>query len=146
MGSERRSVLIEVEVTESDGELVVSLLQSEVAMVALELTLLLQSLASEVRLRAKRGPRCALRIPTPEAGESRISMPAAGDFVFELTADAVGYLQAYLLRAHRDGLAEVSHVHVDAVGPRGPFALTVMCELYQGPMSADQAKRLLDDE
>jgi hypothetical protein len=55
-----------------------------------------------------------------------------------------GYLQAVLLRAYRDQMAEVNHVHIEGQRSGTPFDLTVMFEVAREPMTPEDAKKLLD--
>lgn len=141
-----RAVRLPSELLHSDGEVVLELSQGMLGPVILELDLLLHAYVSEVQLRRSRGPSVRLRCSVDERHVPRVHRVPEGDFAFDLARTDVEYMHGFLLRAYRDGMGEVSHIHVEARGEPGSFDLTVMLELYKPPMSAEDAKRLLDEE
>lgn len=58
---------------------------------------------------------------------------------FEMGTNHAGYLRVVLLRAYRDGWAEVNHVHIEAVLGDKLYDLTVMLELLRGPTPGEDA-------
>ena len=54
----------------------------------------------------------------------------------------IEYLQAVLLRAYRDGMAEIGHVHIET----NAADLTLLFSVSAPPMSADEAMRLLEED
>jgi hypothetical protein len=54
----------------------------------------------------------------------------------------LGHLLATLLRAYRDQVAEVSHVHIEGLLDGAPYDLTVMFDVCKESMSPEEAKKL----
>lgn len=129
-----------------DNEVVVEVPHNVVPTVALELSLLLAGLAESLRMQAESGPIVALTIgAVATASKALVFRNDAKTLSFEFGRNQVEYLHAVLLRTHRDGVAEVSHVHIEATNGEAPFDLTILFETYREPMSAEQAMDLLGD-
>lgn len=127
-------------------EVVIELNQPAVAAVALELTLLLLGLAESLRLAPKSGPTIFLRLlGDKRASKAGAALGSDGSVRFALGRNQAEYLQAVLLRAYRDQMAEVNHVHIEGERDGHSFDLTVMFESFRAPMSAEEAEKLLKD-
>ena len=128
------------------AELVIEILQTEVARVALELTLLRLGHCDGLRIQAGRGPSVLLTMLAEDrVSKASVARGADGSLSFALGINQVGYLQAVLLRAYRDEMAEVNHVHVEGVHAGQDFDLTLMFSVYRPPMSPDEVEQLTRD-
>jgi len=128
------------------AELVIEILQTEVARVALELTLLRLGHCDSVRIQAGGGTSVVLTMLAEDrVSKASVARGTDGSLSFALGINQVGYLQAVLLRAYRDEMAEVNHVHVEGVQAGQDFDLTLMFSVYQPPMSPEEVERLTRD-
>lgn len=124
------------------GELVLEVSKNEFGKWALEFTLLLEGLAKiiEIRPDGKFWIRISLSAD-PQAYRLVALKSGNGDVEFVLPRNQAENLQAVLLRAYRDEMAEVNHVHAEGHMDGKPFDLTMMFDVYQPPMTAEEAER-----
>lgn len=142
----RRFLAIEGESSLGTAEVVIELQQSLVASMALELTLLLANLSTSLRLQPSAGPAIHLKhVAGDQISKATVAATANGAVIFALGTNQLGYLQAVLLRAYRDQVAEVNHVHIEGDREGAPFDLTIMFGVARSPMSAEEAELLLRD-
>jgi hypothetical protein len=128
------------------GEVVVTVPHETVGLLALELTLLVFEEASSLRLA---GPSQFSVVLTVVPG-TRVSKATAqkepNGLRFELGRNQAEYLLATLLRAHRDGAAEVDHIHIESMLGSEYYDLTVFFEQSLAPMSQEEAMRRVFSE
>ena len=112
---------------------------------ALETTLLLLSMAASVSLRSASGRIVEVSVANVERGSKANVILSEEKVTFALSRNEVEYLQSFLLRAYRDGMADVGHVHVEGRldGGGRDMDLTLLFELYRPPLSdTEAAKRM----
>lgn len=140
----RRFLSLPGECLASATEAVIEVPLPLVAGMALELTLLLEGLSESLRLRPSAGPMLVLTmLDKDNVSKAIATKDDAGAIRFALGRNQVGYLQAVLLRAFRDQMAEVNHVHVEAVLEGSLFDLTVMFDVSREPMSPEEVDKLM---
>jgi hypothetical protein len=83
-------------------------------------------------------------INSDRVSKASVVRELGGSVCFAIGRNQAKYLQAVLLRAYRDQIAEVNHVHIDGESDGKPFDLTVIFELSLEPMTPENAKKLLD--
>lgn len=123
------------------SEVIIEVAVEEFDRMALELTLLATKLVTETTFHDPSGLHFTIRLLASQARRGAFTESDNKRLILDLPAVTVGYLQAVLLRAYRDGMAEVDHVHVETT----TVDLTLLFAAYQPPMGADEAKRLLGD-
>lgn len=127
------------------NEVVMELSQDAVARLALELALQLEGLTDSVQLAARSGQGVVLTLGDGQ-NISKARVERTGKrILFELGRNQLEYVQAFLLRAYREEAAEVNHLHVEGVDADASFDLTLMFEVFQEPMSSEEARRLMDE-
>lgn len=142
----KRFLSLSCESIRSSTEIVVELQQAVVAAMALELTLLLAGLAESLRIQPNRGPVISLKLLVDDfISKAVVSQAADGSIVFALGKNQAEYLQVVLLRAYRDQMAEVNHVHIEGELLGVSFDLTVIFDTFRESMSAEEAEKLLGD-
>ncbi len=110
------------------------------------MSLLLAGLADSLRLQSDSGPVIELALSDDSrATKAFVRMAPDGRVCFALARNQAEYLHVVLLRAFRDQVAEVDHVHLEGERQSVPFDLTLMFEVFRSPMSAEDAARLMDD-
>jgi hypothetical protein len=128
------------------AEIVIELDPPAVSSLALELALLLGGLANSLRVQSSKGPTLRLTLMDDDrVAQAVATRESDGSASFALGKNQARYLQVVLLRAYRDQMAEVNHVHIDGKHGETPFGLTVMFKVFREPMSPQQASRLLDE-
>jgi len=140
------ALAIEAETLSSKDELLVEIEQDDVGVWALAVTLLLEGLTEQVRVTSlSDGETYLLRLQKDEHSAKRtvVSRAHSGGYVFALALTQARYMQVTLLRAYRDGMAEVNHVHVEGTLDGSAFDLTAFFKVARPPMSSDDAKRLM---
>jgi hypothetical protein len=127
-----------------DAEVVVELSHDEVKLLALEITLLAAGLISMVALRSHSKQRVEL---TPGSRDVRATLRVLqADYVqVGLSQNQMEYLQMVLLRAYRDEMAEVNHVHLEGECAGREMAFTVLFETFRPPLSPAEAEKLMGD-
>ena len=105
----------------SGSEIVLELSQADVAVLALELALVLGGFANGVSV-VSGSSKLALRVAEQGPATTVFTREASGRVECSLSRDNAEYLQATLLRAYRDGMAEVNHIHVEARIPPARFS------------------------
>jgi hypothetical protein len=129
-------------------EVVIEVAQAEVGALALELTLLLMELTESISISFPEGhvvlmslqdesEEMAKRTEVTKINEKRIR--------FELSRTQAGYLRATLLRAYRDDVAEVNHIHIEGAHLDASFDLTIFFQTSRPPMSTLEIERLMGD-
>jgi hypothetical protein len=128
------------------GDIVIELQQAVVANMALEITLLMSGSTESLRLQPSRGPAVYLRLTAEgPVGKAAVARAPDGSVMFTLGRNQAEFLHAVLLRAYRDQIAEVNHVHVEGDCGGSPFDLTIMFDKSREPISAEQAAKLMAD-
>jgi hypothetical protein len=139
-----RLVRVDQQVLVGQSEVVLELSPSEVGALALEMTLLLSTLSEGIKIGASSGPYAEISI---DPNEKWAKAFAASDNLirFEIGKNQAEYLQMVLLRAYRDQMAEVNHIHIEGTSGEGlvNLDLTIMFKVYAPPVSGDEAKKLL---
>jgi hypothetical protein len=128
-----------------EAEVVVELSQASVATLALEFTLLLAGLSDSLALRAGKGVQVTFRLLDPNNNARTSIVLAAGKdrLRVELARAHAEYAHAVLLRTYRDGMADVSHVHIEAELAGRSYDVTLLFAAFRAPMSPEDAERLL---
>lgn len=140
----KRFMSVTSEALLSAAEIVIELSPSAVASLALEFALLLEGMAFSLRIRPSKGPTLLLSLTNDDkVSKGAVTRESDGSVHFALGRNQAEYLQAVLLRAFRDQIAEVNHVHIEGRINAMPFDLTVMFENFREPMTAEDAKNLL---
>jgi len=146
MELERRFLSLKSASRTSNGEIVVEILHSEIPILVVEVALLLYGLAETLRLHPVSGPSALLTLqPGDQVSRAIVERSRDGAFKFALGHNQAGFLQATLLRAYRDHMAETDHIHIEGLEGAAPFDLTIRFELAREPMSPEEAKRLMGD-
>lgn len=140
----KRSLPIAQNFVFGDAEAVVELAQPEIGVLLIEATLLLCAMSSTLRLRSPAGQRIDLSIGSADV-RATVEHVSGLNIAFILPRNQIEYLQAVLLRAYRDEMAEVSHIHLEGLREGVPFDLTFLFEAYRPPMSPEEAATLMDD-
>ena len=124
------------------GELVLNVSHNEFGKWALEFTLLLEGLVKITDIRTGGKNRVRISLNDDLQADRLLAIKSRnGDFEFVLPRNQAEYLQATLLRAYRDEMAEVNHVHAEGYMDGKPFDLTMMFDVYRPPMTAEEAER-----
>jgi hypothetical protein len=119
-------------------EAVLELTPQEVGVLALEVTLLLESMVVAVTIQAADGARIELALNEAHKwGEAK--RVSDRHVRYALGRNQIEYLHATLLRAYRDEKAPVNHVHIEAHSEGAGFDLTVLFKVYASPMSPNEA-------
>jgi hypothetical protein len=140
----KRSIPVAQEFLFDRAEAVVELAQQEVGTFALELTLLVTAMTDSVSLRSPGGKRIELIIGKSEKW-GKVAKVSRTQLRFELSHNEAEYLQAVLLRAYRDEMAEVNHIHIEARFDDESFDFTLLFQAYKPPMSPEEAARVMGD-
>ena len=125
----------------SPSEVVVELDQDDVAILALELTLLLRRMSDLVSI-VSGSNRLTLTL-LDQAPPAKFSRDAIGRIQCSLSRDSAEYLEATLLRAFRDGMADVNHVHVEGKLDGESFDLTLLFAVSRPPMTPEEADKVM---
>jgi hypothetical protein len=129
----------------SANEVVIELKQAAIGSFALELALLIAGLVQSLRIRPSRGaPLLLTLIDRDRVAKAVVAREPDDSVSFAIGRNQAEYLHAVLLRAYRDQMAEVNHVHIEGQLSGSPFDLTVMFEVAREPMTPEDAKKLLD--
>ncbi len=129
-------------------EVVLEVEQAEVGALALELTLLLMKLTESISISSPEGHAIYLSLqdePEELAKRTKVASVAEKRLNFALSRTQAGYLQATLLRAYRDEMAEVNHIHIEGTLRGAPFDLTIFFQTSRPPMSPEEIERLVGD-
>lgn len=125
-------------------ELIVEIQQKEVARWALEFALLLGGFVEQTEVRLEDGSSILFQIISDStAGRAIMARRGESAFSCELSRTQAGYVHATLLRAYRDEMAEVNHIHVEGFLGDASFDLTLMFDTYRSPMSAKEAEEMI---
>lgn len=141
-----RSFRIRSEPLFSQEEIVIEVEQAEVGALALEVTLLLMTLAESVSIICPGDHVVVLSLQDESeevAKRTKVARVTEKRMKLELSRTQAGYLQATLLRAYRDEMAEVNHIHIEGFLRDAPFDLTVFFRTSRPPMSPEEIERLL---
>jgi hypothetical protein len=139
----QRTIRVAQEFVFGPSEVVIELSLDDVTTLAVELTLLLSGYASGTELRSPSKRRVVLSMASSVLHANAFKN-GTDEVRFILARNEVEALQAVLLRAYRDGMAEVNHVHIEGREGNKPIDLTLMFQVYRPPMSAEEAVRLTD--
>jgi hypothetical protein len=140
----RRFLLLPSEPQFGPTEVVLEIPHAVVATLTLELSLLLAGLAESLQFRAKTGASVVIKLVGGKTvSKASVKRESADVVRFDLGRNQVEFLHVTFLLAHRDGAAEVNHVHVEGVLGDELFDLTVMFERFKEPMSAEEANKML---
>ncbi len=140
-----RTLLIQQDFLLGAAEVVVELADMNVVSLSMELNLLLHSMTDSITLTCPQKTKITLKLGAPKKwtiveGHTRSSVS------FLLSRNEAEYIQAVLLRAYRDKMAEVDHIHIEGRTIQDDaFDLTLMFQTYRPPMSPEEAARLMDD-
>lgn len=140
----KRLSVINQEIIIGTAEIVVELAQADVASLTIELTLLLCAMSSALTLRSPAREQVELTLESPDVW-GRAKKLAANHVRFDLSRNQAEYLQAVLLRAYRDQMAEVNHVHLEGTNGNETMDLTLLFQVYKPPMSAEAAAKAMGD-
>jgi hypothetical protein len=118
---------------------------AEVVSLSMELNLLLHSMTNSITLTSPQKLTMNLKLGAPEKW-TIVENLAPSSVSFLLSRNEAEYIQAVLLRAYRDKVAEVDHIHIEGrtVQDHG-FDLTLMFQTYMPPMSPQEAAKLMND-
>jgi hypothetical protein len=137
-----RSLAFDRPFTLDDATAVVEVAPAQVVPFTLELALLVHEAVTGLELVSASGQRVVLTVDegttwaiTGDRGPDRVEIA--------LGRNQVEHLHATLLRAYRDGRAEVDHVHVEPRTDGVDVALTIVFDEFAPPMSPEAAARLL---
>lgn len=127
-------------------ETVVEILQERFGVWALEISLLLQGLAESLLVRAPNDGTLLLSLLADKnVKRGAFSLSEPRKLRFDMSRAQAEYLQIALLRAYRDGMADVEHVHIEGTFAGTAYDMTFFFGASRPPMSAeDAAKRLRD--
>jgi hypothetical protein len=137
-----QSLKLRSEIVVDPAEVIVELALEDFGLAALEMTLLGRGLLSETTISDGQGRRLTFSILENESKRGIFHGLKSGNIHLSLPRVTVEYLQAVLLRAYRDGMAEVDHVHIETTSAD----LTLLFAVSAPPMSAEEAIRLLDQD
>jgi hypothetical protein len=124
------------------SEIIVELSQGEIAVIALELTLLLGGLVDFACL-VSGAARLVLQIAEQGRVVTTFSREAGERVRCSLSRDNAEYLQMSLLRAYRDGMAEVNHIHIEGKLDGESFDLTLLFDTSRPPMTPEEAEKIM---
>ena len=125
-------------------ELVVGVAQEDVGRWALEFALLLGGFCSQTDVTLEDGSVLSLVIDQrPQADRTQVARLRESLFRCELSRTQAGYVHSTLLRAFRDEMAEVSHIHVEGTLGQEAFDLTLAFDTYRPPMTAKEAEEAI---
>jgi hypothetical protein len=127
------------EIVVDPGEVLVEIALIEFGRVALELTLLAAKLIPRAVLQDQTGRRLTVDVLASNAKRGVFSGLESQSIQLSLPQVTVEYLQTVLLRAYRDGMADVDHIHVETTSIDLTFLFTVSAP----PMSGQEAARIL---
>jgi hypothetical protein len=120
-------------------ELLVEVSLLEFGPAALEMTLLAGNLIPQAAFQDRNGRRLTFSVLASDAKRGEFSGLDSRNIQLSIPIVTVKYLQAVLLRAYRDGMAEVDHVHVETTS----IDLTFLFAVSAPPMSGEEAGRIL---
>jgi hypothetical protein len=134
------------EIIFGQGEAVVEIMQERFGVWTLEISLLLQGLAESLTVRSPKGGTLLLSLLADKrVRRSAVSCGGTDKLRFDLSRTQAEYLQTVLLRAYRDGMADVDHVHIEGALAGTAYDLTFFFGASRPPMSAEEAARRLQD-
>ena len=136
MVADKRFLSLAGECLMGANEIVIEVKHDFVGSLALELTLLLSGLIESLRIRPDKGCQLVLTLTDSDRiSKAIVTCISTNTLSFRIGRNQAEYLQAVLLRAYRDQMAEVNHVHIEGQRDGKPFDLTVMFEFARGPVS-----------
>jgi hypothetical protein len=135
-----RSLAFDRPFTLDDATAVIEVAPAQIVPFTLELALLVHEAVTGLELVSASDQRVVL---TVDEGTTWAITGDPGPVVFALGRNQVEHLHATLLRAYRDGVAEVDHVHVEPRTDGVDVALTIVFDEFAPPMSPEAAARLL---
>jgi hypothetical protein len=142
----RRLLSIRTEIIIDATEVVAEVSQAEVALLVLELMLLLEGLVETVTLRSPEKATIVLTMLS-ECGENVkgcvVSRSGKEKVRVEVPRTQAENLMAVLLRAYRDGMAEVNHVHLEGSLANTPYDFTIMFAAAKRPLAPEELKKAI---
>jgi hypothetical protein len=127
-------------------ETVVEIMQERFGVWTLEISLLLHGLVESITVRSPNGGALLLSLLEDKRPKrSAVSRIGTNKLRIELSRTQAEYLQAVLLRAYRDGMADVEHVHIEGELAGTTHDLTVFFGASRPPLSAEEAAKALQD-
>lgn len=127
-------------VVEGDAEEVIELRQDEIAKMALEIVLLSHGLSDSLTVWTRSGHKLVLRLNDEDPARVRVTR-GAQQLRYGIPGPLLGYLESTLLRAYRDGVADVNHIHLEGEIDDRSFDLTFLFALSRAPMSPEEVAR-----
>ncbi len=125
-------------------EAVLEITQERFGSWALEIALLLQGLSESLTVRSPGGGTLRLVLLSDRSVKrSVVSRHEANELRFELARTQAEYLQAVLLRAYRDGMADVDHVHIEGSCAGAAYDLTFFFGASRPPVPGEEAAKLM---
>lgn len=130
-----------------DHETLVEVDTSFLPIFTLEFALLLRGLIEGLTIYSNAGRQLTIRINEDKSlKKSSVNKLAPHRYLFILSKNQAEYISMFLLRAYRDGMAEVNHIHIDGITTTGnEYDLTLLFDLSKPSMSASAMRKLLAD-
>jgi hypothetical protein len=126
-----------------NNEIVLVLGKNDTRELALEVALLLFGLTDGLLVNATGDQAMFIaRHPDPAEVRGRVDHSDAARVDVLLARNQLEFIQAALLRAYRDGVAEVDHIHAEVTRQTGVYDVTLVFEHHRGPLPLDEAMRL----
>ena len=144
----KRYLESEIEIIASSNEMIIEVDQAYYATLGLELTLLVNKLCESLTIRGRNAQVIVLSIHSltdDYIGRTRIVCKSDTQMEFELSATQAEYLQASMLHAYRDKMAQVEHIHIEGYLDGKPYDLTVFFNSAVESLSEEEALELLKD-
>lgn len=144
----KRTLRFESELLIGPNEVVVEIGQGHVAKWALEVALLVDGLSESLTVRAS-GGRCivlSLREEShPLEHRTAVLRMSPDRMMFSLSRNHAEYLEITLLRAYRDEMAAVNHIHLEGELAGSPYDLTILFDASRPPMSSGETAKLIGE-
>jgi hypothetical protein len=127
-------------------EAVVEILQECFGVWALEISLLLTGFVESLTVRSSIGGTLLLSLLSDKSVKRGIvSHGGTNKLGVVLSRNQAEYLQAVLLRAYRDRMADVDHVHIEGSLAGAAYDLTFFFGASRPAVSAEEAAKFLQD-
>lgn len=133
-------------VVDGDNEFVVELRQSDISTLVIELCMLSMGVVKKIKLLFDAGNKLEIGFGATISPSGKAIVLRKKNWVaFELSPNQLEYLCAFLLRAYRDQVAEVNHIHIEGKEGDGEYDLTLIFDDYAPPLTPDEASKLMGD-
>ena len=147
MAMMKRFLPIDGESVMDAAEIVIEVPQGSIAALVMELDLLLDAMTASLFIRSNMGPSVRLTVLDCDwVGKATVARGSDGSVSFAIGRNQAEHLRATLLRAYRDGMAQVDHVHIEGQHDDAFFDLTFLFDVVQEPMTPEEAAELIDEE